>query len=288
MEMLRAWRYQMRYRTIDVRIWGDNKFRLLSPLQPSGQVLFLYLLTNPSTTSLPGLYRAGAAGMAEELGWSLEDFMQAFDEVSAQGLAIADFVARVVFIPNAIKYNKPQSPNVVLGWASHWDEIPECELKQIAFQRFEGFVNSMTEAFREAFHKAFSKAKGNQEQEKEQNQEVLISSQSKDKPECKPENKCPHDAVIALYHEILPMCPPVRMWHPARRSLLQSRWREDKKRQDIEWWRGYFEHVKQSRFLTGNILNQDGKPPFIADLEWLIRPNNFAKVIEGKYNGGAA
>lgn len=275
----------MRYRTVDVRLWGDSKFQLLSSLKPSGQALFLYLLTNPNTTSLPGLYRAGAAGMAEELGWMLEDFMQAFDEVSAQGLAIADFAARVIFIPNAIKYNKPQSPNVVSSWVQHWDEIPECELKKIAFKRFEDFINDMSEAFREAFRKAFSKARPNQEQE--QKQERSISAQSERVSELKPENKCPDEAVIALYHEILPMCPPVRVWHQGRRSLLQSRWREDKARQVIEWWRGYFEHVKQSRFLTGNVINQDGKPPFIADLEWLIRPNNFAKVIEGKYHGGA-
>ena len=274
----------MRYRTLDVRIWGDSKFQLLSSLKPSGQALFLYLLTNPNTTSLPGLYRAGAAGMAEELGWLLEDFMQAFDEVSAQGLVMADFVARVVFIPNAVKYNKPQSPNVVSSWAQHWDEIPECELKRIALNRLEGFIDGMSEAFRQALRKAFGKTNGNQEQDQEQ--EILIPTQPVNKPEPKSENRCPHDAIISLYHEILSMCPPVRVWHKARRSLLQSRWREDNTRQSIEWWRGYFEHVKQSQFLIGNISNQDGKPPFIADLEWLIRPNNLVKVIEGRYHGG--
>lgn len=270
----------MRYRTIDVRIWGDSKFQRLSQLQPSGQALFLYLLTNPNTTSLPGLYRAGAAGMAEELGWSMEDFMQAFNEVSAQGLAMADFQARVVFIPNVAKYNKPQSPNVVSGWTQHWDELPECELKSIAFNKLKSFIDGMSEGFREAFRKVFMKAKGNQEQEQNQNQEILILNQE-------PDNNCPHDAIIALYHEILPMCPRVQVWHTARRSMLKSRWREDKARQNIEWWRGYFEHIRQSQFLIGNVTNQEGKSPFIADLEWLIRPNNLAKVIEGKYHGGA-
>ena len=71
----------------------------------------------------PGLYRAGAAGMAEELGWATEGFQQAFQEVIDQGLVKADFESRVIFIPNAIKYNKPQSPNVIKSWASHWDEI---------------------------------------------------------------------------------------------------------------------------------------------------------------------
>src|SRR5258708_6406366 len=116
----------MRYRTINVRIWGDQKFRALTPLKPSGQALFLYLLTNPHTTNIPGLYCVGAAALAEELGWSLEDFKKALDEVLAQRLVMVDLEARVILIPNSIKYNKPQSPNVVRSWATWWNEIPEC------------------------------------------------------------------------------------------------------------------------------------------------------------------
>ncbi|MBI2792797.1 MAG: hypothetical protein HYX61_12630 [Gammaproteobacteria bacterium] len=165
----------MRYRYIDVRIWGDEKFRSLSPLQPSAQALFLYLLTNPNTTSIPGLYRAGPAAMAEELGWFIEDFKGAFDELMLQGLAKADLISRVIFIPNAIKYNKPQSPNVIRSWASHWDEIPECELKNLAYQALKTFVEDMGQAFGEAFDETIGKPSlktmPNQEQEQEQDQD---------------------------------------------------------------------------------------------------------------------
>lgn len=172
----------MRYRSIDVRIWGDKKFRALSQLQPSAQGLFLYLLTNPNTTSIPGLYRAGPAAMAEELGWPIEGFKGAFDELIQQGLAKADLVARVIYIPNAIKYNKPQSPNVVKGWTSHWDEIPECALKNLAAQELQAFVEGMGDAFAQAFadrldhpnnkpsNKPLSKIIPNQEQEQDQDQ----------------------------------------------------------------------------------------------------------------------
>ena len=34
----------------------------------SSQALFIYLLISPNTTSIPSLYRAGTAVMAEELG----------------------------------------------------------------------------------------------------------------------------------------------------------------------------------------------------------------------------
>ncbi len=172
----------MRYRSIYVRIWGDEKFRSLSSLKPSAQGLFLYLLTNPNTTSIPGLYRAGAAAMAEELGWSIEGFKGALNELTQHGLVIADLDSRVIFIPNAIKYNKPQSPNVIKSWRSHWDEIPECELKNLAYQKLKAFAEGMGKAFGQAFVQVIDEGSDesivkpslktipNQEQDQEQEQ----------------------------------------------------------------------------------------------------------------------
>jgi hypothetical protein len=180
----------MRYRMLDVRIWCDKKFRSLTPIKPSGQALFLYLLSNPHTTSIPGLYRAGAGAMAEELAWSLIGFQRALKEVMTQGLVKADLKARVIFIPNAIKYNKPQSPNVVRSWAVHWDEIPECALKNEAYYKLESFIRGLGKAFALAFTETLhqyevkdskqSRAKpcSNQEQEQEQEQEETEGSQS--------------------------------------------------------------------------------------------------------------
>jgi hypothetical protein len=164
-----------RYRKIDVRIWGDAKFRELSPLQPSGQALWLYLLTNPETTMVPGAMRLGEAGIAEALGWHLEAFREAFREASTKGLVEADWGARFVWVRNAVKYNPPASPNVIKGLVAHWDELPECELKNKALQDFSRHISTMSkafrEAFREAFPKGFPKALSNQEQEQEQEQE---------------------------------------------------------------------------------------------------------------------
>lgn len=151
-------RKNMRYRMLDVRIWGDEKFRALSALKPSGQALFIYLLTNPNTTSIPGLYRAGAAAMAEELGWSLLSFNRALKEIVQQDLVKADLKARVIFIANAIKYNKPQSPNVVKSWTLHWDEIPECALKNEAYDFLKDFVQGLGKAFAQAFEESLCKA----------------------------------------------------------------------------------------------------------------------------------
>jgi hypothetical protein len=76
------------------------------------------------------------------------------------------------------------------------------------------------------------------------------------------------------------------MWSKKRQKHLCQRWMENSKHQNIEWWKNFFEYVKESKFLTGLEENPDGRPPFIANLEWLIKPENFIKVIEGSYHRG--
>ncbi len=95
---------------------------------------------------------------------------------------------------------------------------------------------------------------------------------------------CPHQEIVCAYHETLPELPQVRTWPEHRRALLRARWREDECRQTVEAWRLFFAYVRRSDFLMGQGPCRDGGAPFIADLEWLIRPGNFAKVIDGKYH----
>jgi hypothetical protein len=94
---------------------------------------------------------------------------------------------------------------------------------------------------------------------------------------------CPHAEIVALYHEILPELRQVKTWTTSRQSLLRARWREDAGRQDLDWWRRFFTYVRGCPFLMGDSTSTDGRDPFTADLEWLIRPQNLPKVMEGKY-----
>jgi len=119
----------------------------------------------------------------------------------------------------------------------------------------------------------------NNQELKESKTNVLLVASAAD--------NCPHQEIINLYHEILPMCPTVRQWTPARQKFLRQRWKEDPERQDIAWWRKFFSYVAKSDYLTGKTDNHPGKPPYTADLEWIVRPNNFVKIYEGKYHHAA-
>lgn len=94
--------------------------------------------------------------------------------------------------------------------------------------------------------------------------------------------RCPLAEIVALYHETLPMLPRFQKLTKTRAGHVQQRWREDL--QTIEDWRAFFQDVRGSPFLIGQKPGSDGRPPFRASLDWLCRPENFAKVYEGFYH----
>lgn len=157
-------------------MWNDKNFKALSPLPPSGQGLWIYLLIGPQTGLIPGLFCTGHAALAEALGWSLEDFEKAFSEVFAKGMVKDSREDRLVWVPNAIKYNPPASPNVVKSWASALDDLPECTLLKEAIEAIRTEVYSLdkkenkgfAKAFREVFGEGIENPSPNQEQEQEQ------------------------------------------------------------------------------------------------------------------------
>jgi uncharacterized protein YdaU (DUF1376 family) len=105
---------------------------------------------------------------------------------------------------------------------------------------------------------------------------------------------CDHKAVIELYHQNLPTMRRVEVWNETRAGYLRQRWREvaaelaqanDIDANDVlNWWGQFFQSVSKSRFLTGRVNGKDGRA-FVADLEWILKPSNFAKIVEGKYHG---
>ena len=156
-----------KYRKVDPRIWNDHKFRALSD---NAKLCFFFLLTHPHMTSL-GAMRATTSGLAEELGWSAEAFRKAFLEVLQKGMAEQDQEASLIALPNFIRYNPPESPNVVKAWLGSLDFIPECPLRNRVIARAKDFSEGLTEAFARALPEAFAKSMPYQEQEQEQEQE---------------------------------------------------------------------------------------------------------------------
>lgn len=115
------------------------------------------------------------------------------------------------------------------------------------------------------------------------------------KPKAGPD--CPHLAVLALWAETLPGMPQhlESQWRGTRSAHLRARWRETSAEkgwtdaaQGLTYFRKLFSYVGQSAFLTGRAKPRGDGRPFVAELEWLVNPANWAKVHEGKYHSEAS
>lgn len=106
---------------------------------------------------------------------------------------------------------------------------------------------------------------------------------------------CPLQAIVAMYHEVLPELPRIERMTETRKAYVRQRWREwaSEKRwrtvdDGLDEWRKFFRYIRGSPFLMGRAKPREpGKSPFIADLEWLMKPTNHVKVFEGKYHEAA-
>lgn len=107
--------------------------------------------------------------------------------------------------------------------------------------------------------------------------------------------KCPIGSLVNLYHECMPNNPQVRVLNDARKGAIRQRWREAATvdgepfgyktvDEGLVAWRIFFETCAESDFLTGRAPTQPGKPPFLADIDFLFSPGGFAKILENKYH----
>ena len=88
----------------------------------------------------------------------------------------------------------------------------------------------------------------------------------------------PYTSILAAYNEILPELPRGEILTSSRTQTLNLRIRENSMRLNLEWWRGFFEHVRQFPWLMGHNPNN-----WKATFDWLISEEGMRKVIEGSF-----
>jgi len=140
-----------RYSQISRRMWRDSRFLSLSAPKPNAQSLWVYLLTGPHCTNIPGLFVMGEMALSEALDWPLGDLKRCFSEILAAKMAHFDRRTKLFWAPNGIRHNPPNAPNVVLGWRESWRELPECELRDKAAESLLTSLESISPGFAEAF-----------------------------------------------------------------------------------------------------------------------------------------
>ena len=114
-----------RYKTIDIRIWMDEKF--LS-LDEGTQLLFIYLLTSQHTTPI-GTLSLPCHVIAAWLQKDVDTVSKRLQILSQMGLIKVSRLG-LIWIRNYLKYNPPANPKVAVGYCKFFEEMPECDLQR--------------------------------------------------------------------------------------------------------------------------------------------------------------
>lgn len=86
----------------------------------------------------------------------------------------------------------------------------------------------------------------------------------------------PYTRIAELYHTTCTSYPQLRAIEGNREKQIAARW---KKYKTLDAFKELFEKAEASDFLKG-----DNDRGWAADFDWLIRPTNMSKVLEGKYD----
>lgn len=254
-----------------------------SKLSDDGKLLALYLMTCSHAT-IAGVFRLPDGYVAEDLSWDQARVSKGFAELFSNGFADRCAITKWVWIRKHLEWNKPENPNQRKSAAKIALSVPdECAWK-LDFIEDSSEILGIEDQAQNNRSATVGKQFLNQKQEQKQEQEYSSPDGEGDKPAgAGVVDPCPHQQIIDAYHRILPMGRQVREWTPARAAALRSRWRDNPKRQSVEWWERFFGYVAKSDFLTGKTQSGDRRP-FEVSLDWLVKSENMAKVIEGAYH----
>jgi len=104
---------------------------------------------------------------------------------------------------------------------------------------------------------------------------------------------CPHDAIVALYHEHLPMLPGVSVMNPARRKALRALWvwifesrKADGSRrattadEGLKWIAMYFTRATDNDFLMGKTKRSEQHKGWQPDLDYVVSASGMKQILE--------
>lgn len=112
------------------------------------------------------------------------------------------------------------------------------------------------------------------------NEEIVSLSSNDDNSSAKPTREhVPYQEVVEKFNEICLSLPQVQKLTPARRQAIKGRCSEYSVPEIVD----VFRRAENSDFLSGRNGNWNG-----CSFDWLMKPANFIKVLEGNYENQPA
>ena len=268
----------------------------VTSLPDDAKVLALYVLTCTHST-IAGVFRMPDGYVSEDLGWTVERVQKGFAELFANGFANRCETTKWIWVIKHLTWNPPDNPNQRKAAAKVAIAVPdECSWKR-EFMRVCGQKLGIEEPPTTNPSATVGEPSRNQEQKQKAEAGPEAEAEAEEKPLSTAELPtlpvCPHKKLISLFTTTVAELPRPRaeLWAGKNADAMRARWkwvltaeREDGKRyattenEAIAWFAKFFDTVAASDFLTG----RSGKWAS-CDQAWLMKADNFAKVVQGNY-----
>lgn len=293
------------YGSVSPQFWIGQTGKALRGNMPA-QILALYLMTSPHANMI-GVFYCPIDYMAKETGMTLEGASEALQSLVDADFCRFDHASEEVFVVRmaAFQVGDQLDPkdNRCKGVAKELEKVTSSQLRQgfranyaVPFNLpLPGPQTPQNDSPSEAPSDPLRSQKQNQEQK--QDQEIDIAAKAAQPADKLP--SCPHVTLINLFGQHLPTMPQPKpeLWSGKNAEAMKTRWRwvlTAKKKngeryatseaEALDWFGRFFGHVATSDFLSG----RSGKWT-ACDLGWLMKAENFAKVVQGNYdNKGTA
>jgi hypothetical protein len=297
------------YAKVAPQFWTGRTGKALKKTK-EGVIVGLYLMTSPHANMI-GVYHCPLAYVAVDTGLSLEDALKGLARAIEAGFCTYDEESEYVFVHEFAAYQIGEELAIadkrVQGVSNELAKVPKNQCWQ-GFRARYAVAYHLPALCREGgLNEAPSKPHASQEQEQEQKKREANASTDFVGSAVTAATggrstlpiPCPVQQIVEAYHELMPDNPRLKVLNEARKRAIAARWREAAKLNckpfgygtgaaGIAAWRQFFETCAMSDFLTGKTKARDGKPPFLADLDFLMSPSGFAKCLENKYHREAA
>lgn len=301
---------------VHTSFWTSSTVRDMSE---DGRNLAIYLLTSPHGT-IAGVFRLPDGYACDDLQWDAQRVQAAFAELQQHGFARRCETTKWVWIVNHFEWNPLDNPNQRKAASKVANMVPSACAWGGEFMVVCGPVFQPDGALQRnpfgTVHQTLPEPFRNQEQEQEQEKEQETTATSAPEPQIDQPNLscdqpaappadasdvhvCPVGSLVDMYHECMPMNPQVKVLNDARKKAIRARWKEaallqakpfgySTRAEGLAAWRVFFTVCAESAFLTGRAPSAPGKPPFVADIDFIFSPSGFAKTLENKYHRDAA
>jgi hypothetical protein len=268
------------YGKVHTRFWSSDTIRGLTD---DGRLLAMYLMTSPHST-IAGVFRLPDGYVCEDMQWTPERVAQGFAELFAKGFGNRCETSKWVWVTKHLEWNPPENPNQRKSAAKVALSVPdECAWK-LDFMRVCGPSLGIETPQKPNPSLTVVKPFPNQEQEQEQD---------KKQPSPAKLPTCPYEDIVALYLELLPELPAVRVMDDDRKRGIRKRWdwvmttkkpdgsrRAESAESAMAWFRSYFELARDNDFLMGRTKKAGEHASWKCDIDFLMTTKGLKQVLE--------